>query len=567
MTQFASATRDADGNVYARLLRFVRDRQRHLQQSSAVSDALSVAISVLTGGTSTPPVALVDRDTIEPSKDALLTLLKSLAGTLDIDVSDSANAIELAIGGKAVMLEVSLVDDAAVHFVQNVQLQFINPRDNSLFCSPEENAALLRLLRAGNRLALSRWFVRLRQYNDWASQFNVDVRKLLAVFEADFVTLARSVNNAEHANSGLGRLATGGPTALSTVYYEPALLEDEQSTATRSLFFVMELVAESTPVALPLTAQVADDAVVDIDSAFSGNEPVGETVNDCRLRYVAHLSQPLAITVRALGALLAQAQVGAEVTAPSGSLPTAMQLVYRQVTTKQAPMASSVFETTVGSRRQRFSVNFGTGDTAVLVQRLPLVHVRDANALIGALRQQHIVHEMLASLFLVATPEVDGVREQADGFELSFLPPDRILVHLSVGDASSTKLAALMICVRRDQRITCELSGINEAAAHPIAEYAERLLGAARSLPHTLARIAPLLGDAVGGDSMSDVAQARLARLAANTTTAAAASSTTAATSQRAKRNNEQISSGTEVQAANNNDETVAKRTRVSTRR
>jgi hypothetical protein len=95
----------------------------------------------------------------------------------------------------------------------------------------------------------SRWragSLDFRQYNDWASQFNVDVRKLLAVFEADFVTLARSVHNAEHANSGLGRLAPGGPTAraLRSTTNPVLLRRRARRRRARSLFFVMELVAD-----------------------------------------------------------------------------------------------------------------------------------------------------------------------------------------------------------------------------------------------------------------------------------------------------------------------------------
>jgi hypothetical protein len=548
-SHFSSATRDAEHNVYVRLVRLVRDRQRFVQQSNVISDALSVAINALNGASGHRPAAPL----AESSKASLLSLLKTLAGSLDIDLSDGGAGVDsLAIGGKAVMLEVALVDDAALRFVQKVDLQYINPRDSSLFSSPAENDALLALLRAGNRLALARWFARLRQYNDWASQFNVDVRKLLAVFEADFETLARSVHNAEHANSGLGRLAPGGPTGVRSIYYEPVLYDDEEhAAAARSLFFVMELVADGAPLALPLAPQLSGGAaaVLDLDSALVGAELVGDTVAESRLRYVAHLSQPLAITVRALSGLLAQAQVGAEVASVGGgSLPTALQLLYTQATSAPAPTTSTVFETTIGARRQRFSVNFGSGDAAVLVQRVPLAHVRDVNALVGTLRQQHIVHEILASLFLVATPESDGARTLADGFELSLLPPDRILVHLSVGDANSAKLAAMVITVRRDQRITCELSGISEAAARPIAEYAERLLAAARSLPHTLARIAPLLGDAGGGDALSDVAQARLARLAGGGA-ATAPPTTSATTSQRAKRTSEQINGGEAVQS------------------
>jgi hypothetical protein len=544
-------TRDGDANVFARLVRLVRDRQRYVQQSNVISDALSAAINVFS---STPASHAATVEKVA-SKHALVTLLKTLAGHLQIDLLDGEEGVySIAIAGKAVMLDVSIVDDAAVRFVQKVDLQFINPRDNSLFSSPAENDVLLALLRAGDRQALARWFARFRQYNDWASLFNVDVRKLLAVFEADFETLARSVHNAEHANSGLGRLAPGGPTGVRSVYYEPVLYDEEHAAAARSLFFVMELVADGTPLSLPLAPQLgAAHAVVDLDSALSGAELVGETVAECRLRYVAHLSQPLAISARALSVLLAQAQVGAEVASvAAGALPTTLQLLYTQVTSSVAPTTSSVFETTIGSRRQRFSVNFGSGDAAVLVQRVPLAHVRDVNALIGTLRQQHIVHEIVASLFLMAAPEADGLRGgQADGFELSLLPPDRILVHLSVGDASNAKLAAMVITVRRDQRITCELSGINEAVASPIAEYAERLLSAARSLPHMLARIAPLLDDAGGGEALSDVAQARLARLTSGGDSGGATSATASGSSHRAKRTSEQINGGETQQGVN----------------
>lgn len=437
-----------------------------------------------------------------------------LAGSFSTDNVTDNGVESLVIGGKTFMLEVTLSDDAALAFAVAASVQYISTDGQSMHAYDAEQRVILECLRRGDFDALARWFGHVRRAEAWTTTFKADVRLLLAVVEDDLGKLVASRGDAL-----LGRVHACGPTGFGLAYYEPLCLDGDDAVATRTFYVAIEHLPEAQTVSLPLQSQLASGGAGD---ALFADELVGPAVANSHLRYVACLSHALPLTLDGLHALLADAGVvdrakATPADAELGALSTTLQLLYTQCTGQPAP-TKSVLEAVTSGRRQRLSVNFGSGAPAVLVQRVPFDSVRKVAALVGALRQQHLVHEILASLLLSAQP-IDGdatATDDTDVYEVLHAPPDRIVVHLSVGAGANIELAALVVRVDAAQQIACELSGVVGVDAQAIADYAARLLMAARSLPHALARIAPLLRTASGsraGAPLSDVARARLQEL------------------------------------------------------
>lgn len=500
-------------------MRAVRDRQRHTQQLAHAHTALSACVDVLqlrpVRAAASAASSSVD-SVVFGSKAALVERLRLLAGAFTTDVMEDGGVESVVVGGKTFMLEVTLCSDAALAFAGAASMQYISTDGQSMHSYDGEQRVFLDCLRRGDFDALARWFGHLRRAEEWTTAFKADVRLLLAVAEDDIAKLVASRGDAL-----LGRLHACGPTGFGLAYYAPLRLDGDDAVATRTLHLAIEHLPEAQAVSLPLQSQLVSNGGGDAQFA---DELVGPVVANSHLRYVACLSHAVPLTLDALQALLADAGVAERTKAPPGSadaglgaLSTPLQLLYTQCTGQPAP-ASPLLEAVTSGRRQRLSVNFGSGAPAVLVQRVPFDSVRKLAAVVGALRQQHLVHEILASLLLAAQP-ADGsaaAADDADVYEVSHLPPDRIVVHLSVGAGADVELAALVVRVDAGQQIACELSGVVGVDAQSIADYAARLLIAARSLPHALARIAPLLRNARGGGSgaaLSDVARARLQEL------------------------------------------------------
>jgi hypothetical protein len=437
---------------------------------------------------------LSDDDAAAPSatKDAFVQRMRQLAGSFSTDLMADGAVESLVIGGATFMLDVTLCDEAANGFVSSVNLSYVSADGQSQHSHEPEQAMLLDLLRRGVVGAISRWFLSVRRAEEWAAQLKVDVRQLLAVLEEDVAKLAAACGDAL-----VGQIATLGPTGVGLAYCAPS----------RSLHFVMEYLADAQPIALPLQSQLVPDFARAADAAFFSRELLGAPAANCRLRYVACLSQPVPMTIEALQGLLFAARVGGQPPRPhsgdDGGQATVLQLLYT-LRTKRPPPVDAMLETVTSGRRQRFVINFGSGAPALLVQRVPIAHASRVVPLVATLRQLHVVHEILSSLLIAPstheTADAPKRAEVADVFEVSHLPPDRIVVHLSAGTASAPKLVALVVRVDLQQRISCELSGVDIPTAQLLAAQAESLLAAARSLPDALAQIVPLLASAPSGE-------------------------------------------------------------------